>query len=42
MSPIRSAKNSTPMSHDPVMKMISGVLVGLLFFPIEVAVLVAK
>ena len=36
------AKTKTPISHEAIMNILSRVLVGLLFFPIEVAVLVAK
>jgi len=42
MSPIRMANTKTPMSQDPVMKRISPIFVGFLFFPIDVAVFVAK
>ena len=42
MSPMRMAKTKTPISQEAVMKRISATLVGFLFFPIDVAVFVAK
>jgi hypothetical protein len=42
MSPIRIANTKTPINQDAVMNKISDTFVGFLFFPIDVAVFVAK